>query len=142
MSMVNVRSYLRSMAQGLSLKEWKDGFNSENIPESILDKVFFIDMGDIAAGDKRDQYDQEITMPCTVKIFKKGYKTPADAIDDSVLLIENLIKAVCNPDDACTQANGIVNVTFANSRLEPIATSNDNAVMSSVTFNFKIILNV
>jgi len=142
MSMTNARAYLRSRAKAIGLTEWKDGFDSSNIPDTILDKSFWIDMGDITSGVKRDQYDQEIQFPLSIKIYKKGYKSPADGIDDSVLLVENLIKEACDPDKALTQGNGIVNVSFDTSRIEPLSSSNNNSVVSSVTFNFLIILNV
>lgn len=142
MSMINAKAYLRGMAKDCGLTEWRDGFDSQNIPENILDKSFWLEISDQATGKKLNQYDQEIIFPISIRIFKKGYRTPADAIDDSVLLIENLIKAVCHPEDALTQGNGIVSVTFDSSRIEPMSASNNNSVMSTLTFSFLVILNV
>lgn len=142
MSIINARSYMRSRAKGIGLVEWKDAFDPFNIPETILDGSFWLDMGEVSSGIKRDMYDYEINFPISVRIFKKGYKTPADAIDDSVLLVENLIKAACAPATANAQGNGIIGVTFDTSRIEPISASNNNSVMTTLTFNFLVILNV
>lgn len=142
MSMINAREYIRSRAKSLGLSEWKDGFDSSNLPDTILDKSFWLDMSDIASGIRRDQIDYEINFPISVRLFRKGYRTPADAIDDSIALIENLIKAVCAPAQANAQKNGIIGVTFDTSRIEPISASNNNSVVATVTFNFFVILNV
>lgn len=138
MSMKSVRSYMRAMCKNVGLSEWKDSFNSDNIPENILDKAFFLDMRDVTQGQQRSQWDQVVLMPLTVRIFKKGYRTPADAIDAVIELTENLIKEACAPVNSNAQTNGIKGVLFDSCRYDPIDQSNDNAVVSEVTFNFTV----
>jgi hypothetical protein len=142
MSLTGVRSYLRARSRELDLKEWKDGFNTNNIPETILNKSFQIDMSDVTQGIRRNQSDQEVSMPCTLKVFLKGYKNPADAIDSAVLIVENLVKKCCNPTTALTQGDGIKNVSFDSARYEPISDSNDNAVVATAVFRFLVTINV
>lgn len=141
MSMTNVRSYLRYHAKSLGLTEWKDGFNSENIPDAMIDRAFWLDMSDVVTGVSRNQNDQVLNVPQSIKVFRKGHALPAEAIDAIVLLSENLIKAVVLPENALTQGNGIVNVLFDTCRYEPLSTTNDNVAVATLTFNFQVILN-
>lgn len=140
MSLTAVRPYIRLKAREIGLNEWADSFDFDNIPESILDKAFFIEMSDVTQAVKKNMLDQEMIMPCTVKIFTKGHRNPSGAIDTATQLIENLIKKCCDPKSALTQTSGIKNVAFDSARYEPISETNNNSVVASVVFRFLVIL--
>lgn len=142
MSLSEVRPYLKRACKELSLVEHKDGFNFENIASNVLNKSFFIEMNDVTQGIRKNQNDQEASMPISLKVFIKGYRNPSDAIDSSIALVETLIKKCVDPVNALTQCNGIKSVSFDSARYEPISDSNDNAVMATVVFRFLVIINV
>lgn len=139
MSMTAVRGYFRSMANSLSLKEWKDGFNIENIPSTVMNKSYHISQG-IATGVKLNQNDQEISFPITIEIFNKGYKDVSSAIDSSIDLAEDLITTCVAPANRLTQTTGIKNIFFEDASFEPLDVSNDNSVIAKVTFRVVSIL--
>ena len=84
MSLSGARSYLRSRANSIGLKEWSGGFNFENIPSTLINRSYHIQSG-TGSGVKLNQNDQEITFSQTVRIFIKGYK------DVSTLLCSPLV---------------------------------------------------
>lgn len=141
MSMTAARAYFRARAVGLSLKEWTDGFAYDNIPATIIDRMFHIECG-TATSMKRNQQAQEIFMPVTVRVFLKGFKDPASAIDSVITLSENLIKSCCKVANSLTQTTGIKNVEFESFRPARYGASNDNLVIGEVEFRVYLVLNL
>lgn len=133
MSATAVRPYFRARAKELELKEWTDGFAHDNIPSNIINKSFHMEMG-VLQGVQRNQLDQQFYFPVIVRIFLKGYRDPASAIDSSILLSENFIKNCCKPENSNTQGTGLINVIFDSGRQLPVGPSNDNLVMSELNF--------
>lgn len=141
MSFSQSRGYFRSIANSMSLKEWRDGFNFDNIPANILDKSYHIESGSIV-GVKLNQNDQEMNAQVNVRIFQKGFRDPASAIDSVMQLSETFIKECLVPSNRLTQSYGVKNVVFENMLIEQIAASNDNAVISNLQFRVLIILDL
>lgn len=139
MSLSSARSYLRSRAETVGLKEWKDGFNFSNIPANIYDKAFHIESGQMV-GVKNNQSDQEINFSQTVRIFVKGFRDPATGIDRAINLTEDYIKQCVAVSNRVTQQNGIKNVVFENASFDADSASNDNLVVASLTFRVFLIL--
>lgn len=139
MSMTAARAYFRARGKAIGLKEWTDGFNSDNIPSSVIHKSFHIQQG-VASGISLNQNDQVIEFPITVKIFVKGYKDPSSGIDSAIELTENLIEECLTPQNRLTQSNGIKTIIYESSVFDPLSDSNDNAVIASSTFRVMTIL--
>lgn len=141
MSFSLTRSYFRTRANAIGMKEWKDGFNFDNIPSTILDKSYHIETGSIV-GLKLNQNDQETNAQVNVRILQKGFRDPASAIDSVMELSETFIKECLVPKNRLTQSSGIKNVVFENMSIEQIAASNDNAVISNIQFRVLVILDL
>lgn len=140
MSLSTVRPYFRARCKAIGLTEWVDGFNFQNIPSNIIDKSFHMEMGS-AGGERLNMSDQEITWPVTVRIFIKGFRNPAAAIDSAAVLTDSLVKESCKVSNRGTQAS-IKNVFFESMTVSPVDDTNDNLVVASVTFRTLVILNV
>lgn len=141
MSLTAVKPYLQARAKESGLHEWKDGFNTDNIPSSVLDKAYHISFDlDQVQHVSRNQYDQEFDWPVTTEIFTKGYKDPAAGIDSAVRIAEDFIKRCVAPATCLTQTSGIKNVTFVSSTSEKLGDSNDNAIKTTIVLRFKVIV--
>lgn len=141
MSLVNCRSYLRARANSIGLKEWADGFNFDNIPSTLLNKSYHISPNE-GTTIKNNQNDQEINYSQSIRIFVKGYRDNATAIDNAHLIVDNLIKECVNPKNRLTQSNGIKNVFFENFSFTTNDSSNDSIVMATVTFRMLFVMDV
>lgn len=139
MSMTACKTYFRTQANAIGLKEWKDGFAFDNIPKSIFDKSYHLESGP-AAGVKLNQNDQEINFQVTVRIFVKGFRDPASGIDTAIGLTEDLLEQALAPATRLTQTTGIKQVTFESANFEPPIGDNDNLVIASVQFRVLTIL--
>lgn len=141
MSLSQTRTYFRQRANSLGLKEWKDGFNFDNIPSSILDKSYHIESGPMV-GVKLNMNDQEINAQVNVRLFQKGFRDPASAIDSIEQLSETFIKECVVPKNRLAGRDGLINVVFENLSIEQISASNDNAVISNIQFRVLVILDL
>lgn len=102
---------------------------------------FHIESG-VGQGVKLNQHDQEMNFSQTVRMFLKGYRDPASAIDSAVKMTEDLIKEVVTAKNRLTQPNGIKNVHLDSFNFEVADQTNDNLVIASVTFRIFVILAV
>lgn len=138
MSSTAVRSYIRTHMTALGYTEWTDGFNSQNIPKTVLDKSFFIQPATIA-GSPISQADLEMRHAVTIEVRVKGYRNPAGTIDVVLqrhdVILMRLLKA------SNRLGANIKGIDFIGSRVEPLDASNDNIVLLSIDLEFLTILN-
>lgn len=61
-------------------REWQDGFNFRNVPETIFDKAYHVDIAPSIAG--AEQNDRSILEPVQVRLtfLRKGYNRVQDVI--------------------------------------------------------------
>lgn len=137
MSLTDVRSYFRTRMTGLGHKEWTDAFNFENIPESIQDRSFHMETG-LISGNSQNQTVLDTSFSMTLRLFLKGYRTPADAIDSGVSFGQSAICDIINPNNA----NGvnIKDIQFISMQVLPRDGSNDNTVIVQMEFSARIFL--
>lgn len=138
MSFSAVRPYFRSIGVAEDFTEWPDGFNFENIPETLLDRAFHIGPIEVVP-DSLNQLDQEMVVEITIRLFHKGFRDPASALDTSAVDSEDFIKAAM-ANQTRLDAGSICNVRVASMEQVEIALSNDNAVRTDISFNCDVIL--
>jgi hypothetical protein len=127
---VKIRNFINTKILGVdsSLKEWKDVFNSENIPESIIDDSYHVSFG--AASYTRDDQWIESDLPVEISLFKKGFRQVQDAHDaiyDKAILI-NL-----NLSDIASYNSTFVRNYFPISITPEFYTSNDNLIIIKIS---------
>lgn len=129
-----VRDYARVVLKSLGYQEWKDAFNVDNIPSTLLDKVFHVEHG-IASQRQNNQQNLELIAPFSVTMFRKGFRDPNAALDDAAVLTDTIIKEFLAPENRLTQQGTIKNIAFESAEMTPISASNDNAVLVKVAFS-------
>jgi hypothetical protein len=133
-----VRSYFRSNLTALGFKEWTDAFNVDNIPSTLIDKMFHIET---PSGSRQDVYDmqtQDAEMDVVIRIVRKGYRNPASAVDTIISDLDTVLTRVLAPTRRI--GDNIKNVVYSSHKIEPISDTNDNAVMLEINFICFIIL--
>jgi hypothetical protein len=121
----------------LGFLEWTDGFNWQNIPSTVVDGTYHLELLD-ANGIKQNQNDIEIEVPIVIRLFVKGFRDPAAGIDDAVLKCQSIITKALKPSTRLT--GDLKNVTFSSAVPEPFGESNDNLIMMRIEFNTLVIL--
>lgn len=138
MSFSLVRPYFRKHLSSLNFKEWSDGFNIENIPSTVLDKSYHIE-SNTAQTVGSNQLAYTLTQRVVISIFRKGFRTPSMALDMLMNDVDDILDVVVDPTNRLT--TGIKNVKFVQFQAQPIAESNDNAVVMRLEFECMIISN-
>jgi hypothetical protein len=133
-----IRPYFRARLNALGFREWKDGFNFENIPSTILDKSYHVE---IPRGSRLNAFDMssnDITQDVVVRVFFKGFRNPSEAIDLALLKYEQILQSVLASENRI--GVDIKNIYFDSCQILPLSDSNDNAVILEITFSCLIII--
>jgi len=131
MSLLDVRTYFRAQMDTTGYEEWRDGFNTENIPSTLLDRSYHIESGVITATTSNHQV-HEFNCPVTVRVYLKGFLDPVTAIDDAYVVAETILGVLLLPADrlgTCVKDVVPINITVS-----PLTQQNDNSVIVQLDF--------
>jgi hypothetical protein len=137
MSLTAVRPYFRNILNTLGYEEWETSFNSQNIPETIQEKVYHIEVLPISSGPA-NQLTREFTFPVSIKLFLKDYDLNTDVIDDALLQCETILGEVLKVSNRLTQP-GIKDVIPNQISLEPLNGADENSVIINLGFSIKLL---
>lgn len=132
MSMAQIRPYFRAQLNELNYKEHRDAFNWENIPSTTLHRSYHIET---PTGGRIGQYDNEaqgIEHDCTVRLFLKGYRYPAEAVDDAMSRYQTILEKVLKSENRL--GAGIKNIFLNDVAILPLNETNDNSLVLQITF--------
>lgn len=143
MSWSNVRPYFNAILNQLEYREWVDGFATDNIPDSVLDKSYHVGLGPID-GIRQNQLDQETEFSVVLRTYHKGYRNSQEAIDTAVAEAEAIMKRLVKVEEIDGRVNtaGILNVLFNEAAFDPIDASNDNAVVVTSSYTVRVVIAV
>lgn len=138
MSLNNIRPYFRTRLDGLGYLEHEDGFNRQNIPQTILNKSYHILVESVSGGpiNHTDQFTESSVL---VSVFFKGYRNVNEAIDDAISNVETIIKDVCK---VVNRTSTLLNVVFEGSDFLPLSDTNDNSVLVEMRFSAQVEIGV
>ena len=132
MNWSDVRNYIISRINVVDpdLREWRESFNIDNVPSTLLDTHFQITFNNIAQDANQGNYVVD-TINVTLNIWKNGCNEPVDALDcllDKALCIRQDVVNPLNVEEFGW--NGSVNavsvVPF------PVDETNDDVIKVSV----------
>lgn len=142
----DIRKYFneRVKAEDSSLKEWKDALifeDAANIPSSILDNRYHIEISNWTSTPANDTaVEDRFTVVLT--IFKKGFTTPQDSLDnllDKALCIRH---SLINPKNVesfkvinSSQIDAVENLSGSTGEID---SSNDNTIKIALEFNVRL----
>jgi hypothetical protein len=137
MSLSSVRPYFRARLNEKGYKEHEDGFNTNNIPSTLLNKSYHISTPSIST-IKQNQDIIEMNVLVEVRFFIKGYRRPSTAIDTAISEQESMLKSILSA--ANRTLGNIKNVSFSGSTIEPLGDTNDNSVLVTLSFDTLIMI--
>jgi hypothetical protein len=127
-----VRDWFRTRIDGIGYREWTDGFNFENIPGSILDRSYHLEVGTITTG-AANQLHYTFSYPVTLRVFLKGYRNPSLAIDDALNQANVIYQDLLLPANRL-QIDGLKDVRPVSVTPRSLKLTNDNAVILEMGF--------
>lgn len=141
MSLSEVRPYFRARMNSLGYKEWEDAFNYQNIPDTIVDGSYHIEANNISA-TSFNQTGLDLNHTVTVRLFIKGFRTPKDAIDSAMIKLDAIYRDILKPANRLGTGGELRNVLLQDTSLDQINSTNDNAVLVTMTFLAKVYLGI
>lgn len=142
MSYSKIRPYFKQAIESVnsSFTEWKDALvfdDVQNVPSSILDRSYHIEIGPISSTLDAGGFTTS-SSTIVVTIFKKGFNSPQDALDELLDIADCIDKEVTNPINIEEYKNnvGLFFNTATLSTITPseIDTSNDNIVQCKLEY--------
>ena len=139
MSITNVVPYFRTVMNSLGHREWTDAFNDDDIPRTVLDRSYHIELGALA-NDKQNQDLIEVVQSVAVKLYVKGFRNTADGRDKSAQYMDAIIKKALEDDRRAQSYAGVKNVRLVGGDIGELSTDNDNAMRVTINFNCHLIM--
>lgn len=129
--------FARSRLSTMGLVEWTDALNFANIPRTLLDTSFHLEIG-AALNEAEHQDNIHIGVPLVVRLFHSGYVDTGTARDVALDRSEQVI------DDFISAPNrlnfpGIWNVKFESMEFAPFEATDDNVFLITVSFTVLVI---
>ena len=140
MSLDTVRPYFKARMQALGLKEWKNPFDTSNIPENIIGSQYNVAFAP-ANQLKFNQQNLDLRIPINLKLFVKAYKQHMVAYDSAIALANDALVEVLKPSNRLTQAD-IKTINLGLMSIYPYAPTNDNIMVVNFVFNVDVALDV
>lgn len=134
-----IRPWFKDRLESLDFEEHVDGFNTDNIGEIDLDRVFHCRVTGVSGGSI-NHTDQRTESDVELRVFFKGGVNASDAMDLAILEVESIVKECCNIVNRTS--DGLLNVVFQRAEIEPRATDNDNSVLVTFDFTVTVLLGV
>ncbi len=139
MSLDLVTPYFEDKLVELGWTLWDEPFAFDNIPSDILDHGFQIETGDLT-GEGITQTVLETRMDVTVRLFRKGYKTPKTIKEELLTEVQHVLCLCLTASNRLTA--GIKNIEFLSMVPTPLNLENDNAIVATCIFRCRVILNI
>ena len=115
MSLANVLESITTKVESLGFELWDDAFPVDNIPSTISDRAFQIEIGSITSG-AANQRTHIFRMPLNVRVIRRGFRYPNEARSSALV-------------DADTILAGLLAASF---RLGPIVDDVKDLIPTSV----------
>ena len=128
----DVRTYARARLDSLGYTEWTDGFNFKNIPSTLLDTRYHLELLPVR-GVSDSQQSQVMEAPVTVRLFKAAVRDARQTIDDGVSVGDTVIYEFLKASNRTSGAS-LKNVRFDSMAIEPLDETNDNGVIIKIDF--------
>lgn len=141
MSFTHLRPYFRDRIRTVGgLTEWTTGLNTDNIPSTILQGAFHIEISGFNQ-IKQNQDCLDASGEVTIKLFAKGAKDPLKAVDWTIAKGQAVLEEVLKATNRLTQPS-IKNVMLKSFTPAPYSPSDDNDVELRMVFEVQLVLTI
>lgn len=137
MTLDGLRGFFRTQIDALGYREWEDGFNRNNIPATVIDRAYHLQIGRIVSAPA-NQLHHVFSFPIKVSVHRKGFRNPSVAIDQTLADAQNIMSVILAPETRL-QTNGLKDIRPTSVEVVPLSESNDNAVIVEIEFSSVLI---
>lgn len=140
MTLSGVRGFFKTQMVALKFKEWTDPFNMANIPATILDRSYHLDLGKMTiqgmgAQGRGFEFHNTITM----KMVRKGFKDASKAVDEGLDQAQTIMGAIVAGARLLDQ-QGLKIVLPTGLDVQPFSQDNEHSAIIVMTFRAVFVL--
>lgn len=128
MSITDARVFIRARLDSQTLTEHDDIFLDSNIPDDLLDDSYRIEPGAFVTNSIFNQHGYNIRYSTVVNIYKRGFNSPATAIDELISKGNDFIKDFLDPT---LRTAAIKQGIFNNMRIVQLTGDEDDQVLKA-----------
>lgn len=137
-----VKPYFRTHLNVLKFKEHTDGFNTKNIPDTLLDRSYHILTGSVQGGPVNFTH-QSTEVEVTVLLYFKGFRKVDKAIDIAMNELTAIITECCKIKNRSQTGAGVFNVVFDRAEITPFDDKqNVNTAILQIDFKTQVLIGI
>jgi len=138
MMLTKVLPYFRDCLCSIGLEEWNGDVNSEEPPNTTIERNFTLQLGNILVEPvNHTSFTYEV--PVTVVIYTKTYRSQIEGVD---CLIEKAEEVNCCLLEVTKRYGGcedpLKSISPESISFEPISVTNDNVLKAVMDFNVRL----
>jgi len=138
MALEQVKGYFRSRLPSLGFVEWSDGFNFTNIPKTLLNDRWHLEMGRVTNVSQNQPL--QLRWPVTLRLFKSPGRDPRTLMDDAILSLDIVLADLLTAENRVAYSDNFKNLYLDSFRLEQLGETNDNGVIIVIELSALIVM--
>lgn len=138
MALAGVLPAIANEIRGAGFVEWKDAFPIDNIPSTIIDRSFHVEMGTVSS-TAANQRSHVFRMPITVQVLRRGFRDAHAAREGCMIDSDLILAALLSESFRFSIVDDVKNLSPLSIDLSPISSSNDNDFILTLRFEALIV---
>ena len=132
----SVRQLFRDRMDALGYREHETAFTFEDLASTILDGSYHIGSG-TTLGSPVNQKSIRLEYQIDLRVFKRGYRTTNDALDDLDVIAEEILTDIL--PSVVRNTTEIKDIQLESIDRVPLSDSNDNAMFLEMSFTVVLV---
>jgi|694.fasta_scaffold19121_13 hypothetical protein len=138
MALANVYELIQTKVESLGFTPWEDAFQIDNIPSTIQDKSFHVEIGSIG-GEPADHTTHRFTFPMLIRVIRRGFRYPSEAKSQAMVDADSILAGLLAPSFRLLVGEDVKDLVPAGVELREFSGSNDNVLVLEIRIEALII---
>jgi hypothetical protein len=138
MALANVYELIQTKVESLGFTPWEDAFQIDNIPSTIQDKSFHVEIGSIG-GEPADHTTHRFTFPMLIRVIRRGFRYPSEAKSQAMVDADSILAGLLEPAFRLLVGEDVKDLVPAGVELREFSGSNDNVLVLEIRIEALII---
>lgn len=135
MGLCDVMPYFREKLCSQGYKEYDSELESDDVPKTIAEKSFKMDLGNITAGASRHTSFQFL-VPVELVLYFHTYLNKAKGVDEAVEKVDDILALIL--DESSRYGSSLKAIEPTSILFEAVDESNDNTLRCVLDFDVKL----
>ena len=138
MSFANVFEAMQTKVESLGFTPWEDAFQIDNIPSTIQDGAFHVEIGAIT-GAPASHTTHRFSFPVVIRVIRRGFRYPSEAKSQAMIDADTVLAGLLAPSFRLSVVDDVKDIVPDGIDLREFSVSNDNVVILEIRVNAQVI---